>query len=282
MNTPRPSRGRPTRRTGRSSIATRPRWRWPRPASRSGVASPTKNAWPGPGASSRRWATGCRRPGPRSTPSRRSTCTSEPERELKLQAIRVGALGIAAIPDEVYALTGLKIKARSPLAPTFVIELANGSEGYIPPPEQHALGGYTTWPARTAALEVQAEPRIVDAVARPAREGRRAAPTRRVASRRASYAEAVLASKPLAYWRLGEMAGPEARDATGHGRAATYEGGVALYLDGPPLPGPSSDAPPANHAAHLAGGHLVRPCPGSAPTTASSSGSGTACPPRPA
>ncbi len=44
------------------------------------------------------------------------------------------------------------------------IELANGSEGYIPPPEQHALGGYTTWPARTAGLEVQAEPKIVAAV----------------------------------------------------------------------------------------------------------------------
>lgn len=24
------------------------------------------------------------------------------------------------------------------------IELANGAEGYIPPPEQHKLGGYTT------------------------------------------------------------------------------------------------------------------------------------------
>ena len=40
--------------------------------------------------------------------------------------------------------------------------LANGAEGYIPPPEQHRLGGYTTWPARTAGLEVQAEPQIVD------------------------------------------------------------------------------------------------------------------------
>ncbi len=87
-----------------------------------------------------------------------------PVRELKLQAIRIGGLGIAAIPDEVYAITGLKIKGRSPLETTFTIELANGSEGYIPPPEQHALGGYTTWPARTAGLEVQAEPKIVETV----------------------------------------------------------------------------------------------------------------------
>ena len=88
----------------------------------------------------------------------------DPERELKLQAIRIGELGITAIPNEVFALTGLKIKARSPLPLTMNMELANGSEGYIPPPEQHALGGYTTWPARTAALEVQAEPKIVEAV----------------------------------------------------------------------------------------------------------------------
>src|SRR5206468_2237523 len=83
-----------------------------------------------------------------------------PRTELKLQALRIGDLGIAAIPNEVYALTGLKIKAQSPFTTTFNIELANGSEGYIPPPEQHVLGGYTTWPARTAGLEVQAEPRI--------------------------------------------------------------------------------------------------------------------------
>src|SRR5205807_7469925 len=89
---------------------------------------------------------------------------NDPERELKLQALKIGDLGIGAVPDEVFALTGLKIKARSPLRSTFTIELANGSEGYIPPPEQHGLGGYTTWPARTAALEVEAEPRIVETV----------------------------------------------------------------------------------------------------------------------
>ncbi len=88
----------------------------------------------------------------------------EPSRELKLQAIRIGDMGITAIPNEVYAITGLKLKAQSPFDTTMNVELANGSEGYIPPPEQHALGGYTTWPARTAGLEVPAEPKIVAAV----------------------------------------------------------------------------------------------------------------------
>jgi len=85
-------------------------------------------------------------------------------RELKLQAIRIGELGIAAIPDEVFASTGLAIKQASPLKPTMVIGLANGNAGYIPPPEQHALGGYTTWRARTSCLEVGAEPKIRRAV----------------------------------------------------------------------------------------------------------------------
>jgi len=66
----------------------------------------------------------------------------EPQRTLKLQAIRIGDLGITAIPNEVFAITGLKIKAQSPFDTTMNIELANGAEGYIPPPEQHALGGY--------------------------------------------------------------------------------------------------------------------------------------------
>ena len=87
-----------------------------------------------------------------------------PETELVLQAVRIGELGLTAIPNEVFAITGLKLKAQSPLRPTMNLELANGAEGYIPPPEQHFLGGYTTWPARSAALVPEAEPQIVEKV----------------------------------------------------------------------------------------------------------------------
>ena len=84
---------------------------------------------------------------------------------VKLQAIRIGdpgigELGIATLPNEVYALTGLRLRWSSPFGAHFNIELANGAEGYIPPREQHGLGGYTTWPARTAGLEVGAEEMI--------------------------------------------------------------------------------------------------------------------------
>lgn len=83
-----------------------------------------------------------------------------PDVEIKLQALRVGELGIAAIPNEVLSETGLAIKRQSPLKPTFTIELANGAHGYIPPPERHKLGGYETWRARSSCLEIEAEPRI--------------------------------------------------------------------------------------------------------------------------
>lgn len=85
-----------------------------------------------------------------------------PHEELVLQVVRIGDLAITALPNEVYGITGLKLKAQSPFKTTFNMELANGAAGYIPPPEQHFLGGYTTWPARTAGLEPDAEPQIVE------------------------------------------------------------------------------------------------------------------------
>jgi len=78
-----------------------------------------------------------------------------------IQTMRIGDLGIAAIPCEVFVEIGLEIKARSPFKPTFTIELANGYNGYLPTPEQHKLGGYETWRARSSYLEVDAAPKIV-------------------------------------------------------------------------------------------------------------------------
>ncbi len=180
----------------------------------------------------------------------------EPRRELRLQAIRIGELGIAAIPNEVFAITGLKLKAQSPFDTTMNIELANGSEGYIPPPEQHALGGYTTWPARTAGLEVNAEPKIVAAVLELL-ERVRGKPRRqlRVVEIECPYAKAVLASRPLAYWRLGDIQGPIAADATGNDHQASYEGGTAFFLPGPAFPDFTASSS-VSRAVHLAGGRV--------------------------
>jgi hypothetical protein len=181
-----------------------------------------------------------------------------PVRELELQAIRIGDLGLTAIPNEVYAITGLKLKAQSPFPTTANIELANGAEGYIPPPHQHHLGGYTTWPARTAALEPQAEPKIVETLLtlleQVAGRSRRPQPVTSTA-----YADAVNASKPIAYWRFEEWAGTTASDATGHNRTGAFEPGVALYLEGPTSKGFFSK--PANRAVHFAGGRMIADLP---------------------
>ncbi|NLX95154.1 MAG: hypothetical protein GXY83_03150 [Rhodopirellula sp.] len=80
-----------------------------------------------------------------------------------LQAVRIGDLGITAIPFETFSETGLELKARSPFKPTFTMELANGGYGYLPTPEQHELGGYETW-LGTSKVEVQASTKIVDAL----------------------------------------------------------------------------------------------------------------------
>jgi len=169
-----------------------------------------------------------------------------PVRNVKLQAVRVGDFGIAIWPCEVFAISGLKIKAQSPLQPTMNIELANAEEGYIPPPEIHPLGGYNTWPCRTAGLEPNAEPKIVDGLL-DLLEGVSGKSRRKAVAPASEYAQAVLAAKPLAYWRLEEWSGSTAFDATGSRRHATYEPGVARWLDG---------SPGGNRCPHFAGGRL--------------------------
>ncbi len=181
-----------------------------------------------------------------------------PSRELKLQVIRMGDLGITATPCEVFGLTGLRIKAQSPLRPTFNVTLANGEEGYIPPPAQHKLGGYTTWPARTAQLEVDAEPKIAEALLsmleRVSERPRRAIDG--LPDPSDARAQAILASKPLAWWPMDEFSGPAAGDVSGHGHHAAYEGAIAFYLDGPEFePRPANG--PVNPCPHFAGGRMT-------------------------
>ncbi|REK19463.1 MAG: hypothetical protein DWQ37_01305 [Planctomycetota bacterium] len=85
------------------------------------------------------------------------------EVRVPLQALRIGELGIAAIPFETFAETGLELKDKSPFPQTFTIELAGGSFGYLPTPEQHRLGGYETW-LGTNFVETEASTKIVAAL----------------------------------------------------------------------------------------------------------------------
>ncbi|QDT09681.1 neutral/alkaline non-lysosomal ceramidase N-terminal domain-containing protein [Stieleria marina] len=89
--------------------------------------------------------------------------TAPKEIQIQLQALRIGDLGIAAIPFETFTETGLELKDRSPFGDTFTIELANGSYGYLPTPRQHRLGGYETW-LGTSYVEQEATTKIVAAL----------------------------------------------------------------------------------------------------------------------
>lgn len=174
--------------------------------------------------------------------------------EIVVQALRIGDIGIATTPCETYAITGLKIKAASPLAHNIVIELANGGDGYIPPPEMHAWGGYNTWAARSAGLEVNAEAKIT-AAAIGLVEKVSGKPRREWKLSDGAAAKAVIAMKPVAYWRLNEFTGPIAADASGHGRDATYERDIAYYLEGPQSAAFCTNGR-KNRAPHLVGSRI--------------------------
>ena len=182
-----------------------------------------------------------------------------PTRPVKLQVLRVGGLGITMTACEVFALSSLKLKAKSPLQPLMNIELANGEEGYIPPPEHHWLGSYNTWACRSAGLEVNAEPKVVDALLGML-ETVSGEPRRPIVEPPSFYAQRILKAEPLAYWRMNEFGGPVAVDATRSRRNATYEKGVVFYLDGP-TSSPLSDPSAINRAPHFAGGRMVSPMP---------------------
>lgn len=97
----------------------------------------------------------------------------EPSVRIKLQAIGIGSLGIATTPCETFAETGLAIRKSSPFKTTFTISLANGYNGYLPPPEQMLLGGYETWRARSSYLTSDTEPKIQSTLKRLLRESNR-------------------------------------------------------------------------------------------------------------
>ena len=193
---------------------------------------------------------------------------ANPVAEVVLQAVRIGELGITAIPNEVYGITGLKLKRQSPLKATFNLELANGATGYIPPPEQHLLGGYTTWPARTAGLVKEAEPLIVETLLslleQVAEEKRQPLTTPYSA-----YGRDLQNRKPIAHWAFNDMTAERVTDST-NTNPATYQGGVALFLPGPDAAGFQAAGFQAagfqaagfrsdvygNRSVYLAGGHV--------------------------
>ncbi len=85
------------------------------------------------------------------------------ELTVPLQAVRIGNVGIAAIPFEVFTEIGLEIKEKSPFENAFTIELANSTHGYLPTPAQHKLGGYETWMG-TNRVQLDASEKITETI----------------------------------------------------------------------------------------------------------------------
>lgn len=67
------------------------------------------------------------------------------ESDFPLQTIVIGDLAIAAIPFEVFAETGLKIKEANVFPHSFTIAFANGNWGYLPTSQQYEDEENNTW-----------------------------------------------------------------------------------------------------------------------------------------
>ncbi|MBI4626942.1 MAG: neutral/alkaline non-lysosomal ceramidase N-terminal domain-containing protein [Verrucomicrobia bacterium] len=96
---------------------------------------------------------------------------TEPAR-VPLQVLRIGEICIASTPCETYAEIGLEFKARSPFAPSFMVELNHAMIGYLPTPRQFEFGEYSTWPG-TNVLERDASVKMLDALVEMASELKR-------------------------------------------------------------------------------------------------------------
>jgi hypothetical protein len=132
-----------------------------------------------------------------------------------------------------------------------VMELANGAEGYIPPREQHDLGGYTTWPARTAGLEEAAELQVAFSIVKIMDRMQQADLEARIVTS-TDYERAIRRSKPVARWELN---GPDMSELDDVKNVqAEYERGYAHWLQGPQLKGGIASV--QNRCVQFVGGRL--------------------------
>jgi len=74
--------------------------------------------------------------------TRYKTQKKEPDVPLELHALRLGDVAFATNPFELYLDYGQRIKARSPAAQTFLVQLSGDYLGYLPTSRAVAGGGY--------------------------------------------------------------------------------------------------------------------------------------------
>ena len=84
--------------------------------------------------------------------------------EAEVQALRLGAVAVAALPGEVFCSLGLRAKEESAAAATMIAECANGCLGYLAPLEAWERGGYEVGVGAWCRLKAGGAERLVEAV----------------------------------------------------------------------------------------------------------------------
>jgi hypothetical protein len=85
------------------------------------------------------------------------------EAESVVQAWRIGDVGFASLPGELFVEWGLKIKAESPFPWTYPVELGGDYLGYLVTEQAWEAGGYESLLARSARPSVEGVARLVEA-----------------------------------------------------------------------------------------------------------------------
>ena len=91
---------------------------------------------------------------------------SAPLLDAEVQGLKIGPLGIATTGAEWFVEHGLKIKAASPHASTWVVGYANDYIGYVPTANAMVAGGYECRTARSSKLAIDAGQRLIEACLR--------------------------------------------------------------------------------------------------------------------
>ena len=87
----------------------------------------------------------------------------QPALEIEIGGLAIGPGALVALPGEIFTAIGRQIRAASPFAHTALVELANGSYGYVPTAQAFAGGGYETWLCRSSRLAPTAAADLVAA-----------------------------------------------------------------------------------------------------------------------
>ncbi len=80
---------------------------------------------------------------PESQPGAEPFYETDPVQPVEFHVLRLGEVGMATSPFELYLDYGIRIQSRSPAVPTLLVQLAGGACGYLPSSRAVQGGGYS-------------------------------------------------------------------------------------------------------------------------------------------